>query len=258
MKLIVSLLCLALLLASVWALFLFRSNRRLTAELETYRHRISKLEIEQQQQDHLFLDLRAERHDLMKHITALQYLLEQSNAHDAQAYLQQLVSDYDSVSVPLKGEQAHLASFLHYTMHTADSRHINVSYDLEAPLTQLPLSMTEQSILVGNLLLNSLDAALAYSERKQNGFINVSSTIKGGLFILKLSNSSLPIEAHILDHLFSKQGLTSKQGKHQGLGASIVARLVKQKHGFLDYWYLNETFTVKVKLPIIKEENSSK
>lgn len=253
MELLIALLILAIIFLSVWLILALKAKRQVECARLFLQQRCKTFDEDLEHVRSLVLDLRADRHDSMKHITALHYLLEQGEEQEAKNYLDQLLSNYDATNLSLKGEETHLAAFLHHVKKATHSKQIEIRYDLEEPLSQLPLSLPEQSILVGNLLFNSLDAVESYYEVYGQGQIILSTSFKSGLYVLELSNSSLPIEAHILDHLFDKQVITSKKGEHEGLGTAIVARLVKKHHGSIDYCYLNKTFTVKIKLPKLIE-----
>ena len=75
---------------------------------------------------------------------------------------------------------------------------------------------------------------------------------RSGLYLLTCKNSSLPIPTDILDTLFKAFGRTTKPGaEHEGLGTKIIYDVVAQYHGFLDFVYKDEEFTVKIKFPAI-------
>lgn len=202
-----------------------------------------------------FLELRGQRHDMLKHITAMHYLLEQGKYAEAKSYMNHLAALYDATNLTIKGEHGHLAAFLFHAKLMAEEHGLELQLDLDAPLTRLPLNMTDQSTLVGNLIINSLEAAIDYTKQhhaQQTSFVRIFTSIKSGLYILEISNSTLPLDRDIVDVLFKEAGHTSKKGQHEGLGTYLIAQMTKKYHGTLDYRYLNHTFTVKIKIPFLQ------
>lgn len=223
---------------------LYKKNRLLQHERELLLR-------ERDGMNQSFHEIRAQRHDSMIHVTAIQFLLEQEKWLEAQSYLQQLVQTLDETNQAIRGEEGHMAALLLHLQQKAKQKGIAVKYDLEAPLSELPLSAINQSKLVGNLLNNSLDAALAFAEQEAGALISVETTLRSGLYILEIKNSTLPIPKEILDSLFQSYGQTTKAGEHQGLGTYVVKKLVDDHHGKLDFVYQKKTIAIKIKLPIL-------
>lgn len=224
--------------------------KRLARKLESEHRAVSD---QLQQMNDTFTDIRAQRHDMMKHVSAIQYLLEAGQFEEAKQYMQQLISVYDAVHESIKGEQGHLASLLYPLRMQAEEMGIAVHYHLELPLSAIPLSPIDQIRLLGNLLHNALEAAMGAAEQGLDSQIKLRSSRVGGHYIVEVSNTSLPIPGNILDRLYRRSGLTTKGGNHEGLGTYTIGKLVRQYKGKLDYQWDASEFYVKIKLPIIKD-----
>jgi two-component system, LytTR family, sensor histidine kinase NatK len=205
----------------------------------------------------LLLEVRAQRHDFMKHLTAVQFMLEQGQTVEAKAYLDELLGAVAAVNRFIQGEDGHIAGLLYGTYRQADEAGVRVRYLLDAPGSLLPLPMLKQSELLGNLLANSLEAAIAVREQGGEAEIILHSAVRSGLYLLELANTSLPIPGEIQDRLFRSPVPSAKVGfnarRHEGLGTYIVSRLVAQHHGTIHFMAENGRFEVKIKLPILRD-----
>jgi two-component system, LytTR family, sensor histidine kinase NatK len=213
----------------------------------------SKHEEQLEQINETFRIVRSERHDFLKHISAIHFMLENNKPNDAKQYLNELVESYEETNLSIKGESGVVASVLHQTYLRAKKSGIEVVYDLDVPLSTLPLSDQKIVTLIGNLLSNSLDASEEW--QKQTGkaaAVVVEFYKRSGLYILTCKNNSLPLQVHIVDSLFHTYGKTTKGIPHEGLGTKIIKDIVEEHQGFLDFVHKGEEFEVKIKVPAIR------
>jgi two-component system, LytTR family, sensor histidine kinase NatK len=213
----------------------------------------SKHDAQLEQINETFRVVRSERHDFLKHISAIHFMLENNKPNDAKHYLDELVESYEETNLSIKGESGVVASVLHQAYLRAKKTGIEVIYDLDLPLSTLPLSDQKIVTLIGNLLSNSLDACEEWQiQRGKPSTVIVEFYKRSGLYILLCKNNSLPIPAKIVDELFSSYGMTTKGGTHEGLGTKIIKDIVEKHQGFLDFVHKGEEFEVKIKVPAIK------
>ena len=204
------------------------------------------------QYNDLFQVVHSERHDFLKHISAVHFMVEKDGNQEIKQYLNQLVEGYGETNLSIKGEKGAVASVLHRMYRKAQEKNINIEYDLDVPLSTLP--MTEKSIveLVGNILSNSIEASDEYQERhKKRARVICRISKRSGFYLLTCKNDCLPIPESILDHLFEKFGKSTKAGENRGYGTKIIHDLVRKHHGYLDYTYKDKNFTLKIKIPAI-------
>lgn len=205
-----------------------------------------------EQMNEAFLIVRKERHDFLKHISAMHYMLENKNHKEATTYLNELVEGYKETNLSIQGERGTVAGILHQSYRKGKDNGIEVTYDLEAAISSLPLSDRDLTELIGNILDNALEASAEWQkETGKQAHITLQTSKRSGLFILSCKNYTLPIPNDVLDHLFTKQARTTKSGDHEGLGTQIIAQITQKHAGYLDFVYKNQTFTLQIKLPAI-------
>ena len=207
---------------------------------------------EMEQMNETFLVVRKERHDFLKHISALHYMLENNNHKEATTYLNELVEGYKETNLSIQGERGTIAGVLHQSYRKGKDKGIEVTYDLGSPISSLPLPDLDLTALIGNILDNALEASAEWQEKNGNqAYITLQTTKRSGLFILTCKNYTPPLPNDVLDHLFTKQARTTKSGDHEGLGTQIIAQIAGKHAGYLDFVYKNQTFTLQIKLPAI-------
>ncbi len=200
-----------------------------------------------------FRIVRSERHDFLKHVSAIHFMLETNKNGEAKLYLDELVESYKETNLSIKGERGVVAGILHQMYRKARALDIEVVYDFDVPLSTLPLSDQQIITLIGNLLSNSIDACEDWQKKyNKQAFLSLQFYKRSGLYILQSKNSSLPIPAQVLDQLFVNFGKTTKGEGHEGLGTKLIQDVVNESNGFLDFVHKDEEFVIKIKIPSIK------
>lgn len=221
--------------------------------MKVLQKEIENLTSQREQFNETFRIVRGERHDFLKHISALHFMLDNENYKEAREYLNNLVDGYEETNLSIKGEKGSVAGILHQMYRHAKKEGIEVIYDLDLPLSSLPLIDKDIVTLIGNLLSNSLDACEEWQQvRGKQASLTLQFYKRSGLFLLTCKNNSLPIPTNILDHLYQSYGKTTKGGFHEGLGTKLIKEVVDQNQGFLDFVHKDEEFSVKIKIPAIR------
>lgn len=222
----------------------------MTSTMQKYQASLASVQQDMKRLDDTFLSIRAQRHDFLKHINTLHYLLDERHIQKATEYMNDLVDDYDVVNTSIKGEAAYMASILFQYAKRARDEHVTLSYQLNIAVSKLPLQPIDQVNLIANLLENALDAA-AHSSMKEKK-VTLETSIYGGIYRISIVNTTNPIPHEILDHLFTQFNKTTKGGEHQGLGTYIIKDIISRYNGQLDYTYEVNKMTINITLPNIK------
>src|SRR5699024_8574879 len=83
-----------------------------TAQLEKLERQVERFTTEREQMNETFRIVRAERHDFLKHISSLHYMLENRNETEAKSYLDDLIDGYEETNLSIKGERGTVAAIL--------------------------------------------------------------------------------------------------------------------------------------------------
>src|SRR5690625_1560284 len=209
-------------------------------------------EKELDQMNETFKKVRSERHDFLKHISAIHFMLEKKQMNEAKTYLDDLVGTYEETNMSIKGEKGIVAGILNSSYRKATKLGISTDYDLDIPISSLPMTDQEIVSLIGNLLSNSIEACEEWQNNRGNqAYLSLEFFKRSGLFILICKNDSMPIPTHILDKLYQSFGHSTKEGEERGYGTKIVHDIVRKYNGLLDFTYKQEQFTVKIKIPAL-------
>ncbi|WP_078556392.1 sensor histidine kinase [Bacillus alkalicellulosilyticus] len=225
----------------------------LATKLYDLYQNIKEYKSEQKQMNMTFETVRSERHDFLKHVGAIQFMIENNNFQEAKGYISELVDSYEETNLSIKGERGSVAGILHSFYKKAKKESIDISFELDLPVSSLPLSDKDIVTLLGNILSNSIEAAKEWqTQRSEKAQISLQFFKRSGLFIMVCRNNTLPIPSDILDRLFESYGRTTKGGDHQGLGSKLIHTTVKAYNGILDFVYKEEEFMIKIKIPAFR------
>lgn len=213
--------------------------------------KIAVTEVQHDNYNQTFQMLRKERHDYLKHINAIHYLMQKQSGEEAKQYMEVLIDGYEETNLSIKGEHGAVAAILHSIYKRAHTSNIAINYHLDIPCSKLPLPTPKVVALLGNILENALDACEEWHQQTGvHGFIEMTLQKRSGLYILTCKNRTLPLPKKIADHLFQRAGVTTKSS-HDGLGTSIIQNIIEEQHGYLDFSNEKEMFTLICKIPSI-------
>ncbi|WP_419393874.1 sensor histidine kinase [Cytobacillus praedii] len=209
------------------------------------------MDMQLKQFNETFQMVRKERHDYLKHVAAIQYLLENEQFEEAKSYMANLLDNYEVTNLSIRGELGAIASVLHANYKQARTENIAINYQLDVPVSQLPIESSQLVVLVGNILENAVDACSEWQrESGEQGFVELSLQKRCGLYLLSCRNSTLTLEKDIADQLFLTSGISTK-AHHTGLGTTIIQEIVHKHHGFIDFTAEKNTFSITCKIPSV-------
>lgn len=241
------------LLPFVVAILIEFGRFELSQRIASYQYDIRTMEEHHDHFNETFRIVRSERHDFLKHVSAIHFMLEKEKNLEAKKYLDQLVDNYEETNLSIKGERGTVAGTLHQAYRKAKNKGIEIIFDLDLPLSSLPLNDQAIVTLLGNLLSNSIEACEEWQHKtNEQATLLLQFYKRSGLYLLICKNNSLPIPTVILDRLYHSYGHTTKQEGHEGLGTKLIIQIVEEHKGILDFVHKNEEFTVKIKIPVIR------
>ena len=88
-------------------------------QVSIFSKRLKQFEDRSSHFNETFRIVRSERHDFLKHVSAIHYLLEHERNQEAKDYLDQLVDGYEETNLSIKGERGVVAGVLHQVYRRA-------------------------------------------------------------------------------------------------------------------------------------------
>ncbi|MCJ7841100.1 GHKL domain-containing protein [Lederbergia sp. NSJ-179] len=207
-----------------------------------------KMEKNYEQQTTLLNELRRQRHDLEKHLSAI--LHADTNRHETDSYKQEISSRFTELDKVLHSESNVVAGCLHAYYMQAKEKDVLLDYQLHQALSGLPLSEYELISMIGNILENAIDAAADLP----NGKVLFTCRKQSGIFIIICQNHTLPLDDRILNRMYTSKAESSKAGNHEGVGTQEIKQIVKRRQGTLDFSLIKDQFTLKIKLPDVRKD----
>jgi len=224
-------------LLAVWAskMLVEEAQRRAQEQQEMWKLK-SELAISQR--------LREFHHDLVNHLTTVSMLIQIGAGDRAVKYLHEILRSTRPSAETAANTESHtvtlLLGMLGQKFARAEQENISLKVELGSGWNPVAVPDDVAVRLLGNLIDNALDAAALANgggsngsksnEKGGGGKVEVSVTADRPTVRFRVWNNGPPIPRSDLQRIF-KPGETTKGGSHQGLGLSIVRRLVDEHGG---------------------------
>ena len=185
------------------------------------------------------------RHDLQNEIQTVRALIkdgELENAENIWSEMQMRLNSTKSIqycSMPL------LNAVLNVKLSDVEDKNISTDIVLRG-CKLMPLSPYNVCSLFGNLIDNAIEAVNKEKDEKE---IIIHSTVKNGLFLLKVQNTCTSVPKTDKDKNF----ISDKKEPDHGHGSRIVKRIVQEHSGQYLTEHENDMMTVIVALPVKAE-----
>ena len=184
--------------------------------------------------EELILLVREKQHDIKNHINAMQSMIYTSKSYEElvekqKAYCDYIVDESAMTGILTSIENPLLAGFMYNRVKNAQSKGIEVQYDLA--FSKEPVSITEYTIveMMGILFDNAVEAVmeLGQEQGKKLSAVLMRTTEK---IVFTLSNPyEVKESGNIVDitSLFDQ----SSKGKNRGIGMKKLKKMVKEADG---------------------------
>ncbi|MCL2718046.1 MAG: GHKL domain-containing protein [Lachnospiraceae bacterium] len=190
--------------------------------------------------------MKAFKHDIRSHLTALKEYFLKSNPADATMYFDRLLGEIEVSEVYSETGNIAFDSIINYKLRNARQDNIQLDVSLFIPQV-ISIEVTDVVTILANLLDNALDAIAKVDEKILNLYIEFN---KDSLFIradnsfdgfVKYSEGKIGEE---------KQITTSKNGAGHGYGLKNIKKAAEKYNGCVDISHTNKIFSVKIFLYI--------
>ena len=216
-------------------------NKLLSMQIEYYDYELEQIKISQ-------MAVNSIKHDIEKHLLALQIDLDEHKFNDARESITMLIGDLHMGDGPANSGNASIDAILNYKANTAKEYGINIVCDLQLPFS-LDLNATDIAVIFGNALDNAIDACkfaevlckiitVTVEYERQNLYIAMSNPYAGSL-----------------EYSGSGDLKTKKENKSlHGIGLRNIEETIKKYDGLMDISTQNGCFNLKIILFNVSEK----
>lgn len=238
-----------------WLIYVF--TRRMFQQEQ--QEELMKLKIKEYENQNFYIknmedimqNIRAQRHDFNNHVSTLYGLIFLNKLEEAKKYILDLAEDISFANKIIDVGHPVITALINVKRDKILREKINMSLDVQLP-QNLSFDYIDISIVIGNLLDNAIEACLNPCVKEP--FIDFRILTKESYLIIEISNSKSSTVRVESD--FSEHGFTTKEDKeNHGFGLSNIKRIVTQYEGFLKIEDKENTFDVRIALPLEKEFN---
>ncbi len=212
---------------------MFQLNRQKSLEAENWLL-IRQIQAQKEHYSELtaqYDSIRRMRHDIQKHITAMDSLLSAGRSEKAAAYVSELrASEYDA-SLGIC-EHPVVDAFLHNTIQSALGAGMTVQAAVSIP-EDIALADTDLVCTFGNLLDNALEACVGL----EGACIRVESYVAGGCLVIRAEN---PVFSSGSEKAVRIPGLD------RGIGMRVLADLAEKYDGRFSYEQEGDLFRAEI------------
>lgn len=181
--------------------------------------------------DHLWVEVKGQRHDLNNHLDTLHGLLELGFYTEAKEYINDLVEETSTINEIIDIGQPEIAVLILAKMSQATAKDIDFQFEiLNKTKSKLVLSGNRKMDLVkilGNLLDNAFDEVMKLSPDQR--LVVLNGEIRNDVFQFLVKNKlSQQISPAMIEQMFLPRKTTKNS---TGIGLSIVNERVKRNEG---------------------------
>ena len=194
-----------------------------TLELKEKNHQLNMQAVQYENLQEKITDARRAKHDVRHHIALMQEYLTHGNLTALREYLNQYSADLPDDTLVRFCENTAANAVLLYFAQQAKNHKIDYIVKADIP-ADLPVSETDISVLLGNLIENALDACKA--ENTDNTKIIVRANYIGASLCITVDNTFTGTLKHAGDG-----SLASTKHKGAGLGTQSVRSIAEQYGG---------------------------
>ena len=180
--------------------------------------------------------LRIFKHDVKNHALSLKYYIDNYDSEGAAEYLDNIFDYINYTKEYAKSGNSEIDSLINYKMDLAEKYDIKSEVNLTIP-DKLNINPFDLSIIVGNLLDNSIEAA----SRSEGKFINISIELDRNVLYICIFNSYDGKRKYTGSKL-----ATTKNNENHGLGLYSVERSVEKYNGTMNIHHDNSVFYVDI------------
>ncbi|WDH85253.1 sensor histidine kinase [Paenibacillus urinalis] len=181
--------------------------------------------------DHLWVEVKGQRHDLNNHLDTLHGLIELGFYNEAKEYINEIVEETSTINEIIDIGQPEIAVLILSKMSQATAKNIDFQFEIlnktESKLVLLGSRKMDVVKILGNLLDNAFEEVMKLSPDQR--LVVLNGEIRNDVFRFFIKNK---LSQHLSPAMIKQMFLPRKTTKNStGIGLSIVNERVKRNEG---------------------------
>ncbi|TMU83460.1 GHKL domain-containing protein [Bacillus sp. BHET2] len=197
---------------------------------------------------HYINNVKLQRHDFVHHLLASKKMLDHGHYEECKEYLDEVLEEASSVSEILPLTSDAVAGMLLSYKDLAFKKNVHIHYIIYDNLRDIPCRVYELNKILGNLLLNSIEAVEIEEECKRQVTVTIGKNNNEYFFEISNFANIDEFEKNITE-MFKEGFSTKKEKGNHGHGLSIVQSIVEKYKGYLYPELVDHSVTFVVKIP---------
>lgn len=210
-------------------------NQLLSKEVEYY---ISQNEIQEKNYE----KIKELKHNLKNNLICIKELIDEDKLNQSKDQINHLLGEISNIEKYSNSGNVAIDSIINYKFNYAKEYKIDLFSEVEIP-SNLNLDISDISVLLGNLLDNSIEACKKVREGQKSISIEIFYT-KGNLLIKCENNFIGEIEYNSKGEIIT----TKKDNKNNGIGLKSIKRIVSKYNGEMTINIKDNTFIISILL----------
>lgn len=190
--------------------------------------------------------LKSQRHDFVHHLLATKQMLKRGKYEETLAYINSVLEEIAAISEVLPIQSDAISGLLLSYKEKASALGIEVFYQINDNLSYLPCKTYEINKVLGNLIVNAIEATRDLAEEKKYIHMKI---YRDKYYRIQVSNFIDENNTINSAPSFFSPGFSTKSGKDRGYGLAITEELIEQYNGDIYFELTNDLITFKVNLP---------
>lgn len=192
--------------------------------------------------------IRSQRHDFIHHLLALKKMLNSESYNKSADYINSILEETSYISDVLPVASEAIGGLLLSYKEKAINKGININYHITDDLSSFPCKFYESNRILGNLILNSIEAVEQLSEEKR--YINLRIYRNDIFYVIELSNfvNNDELEENI-NQIFNRGFTTKNSISNSGQGLAIIEEITVKYGGHIYPEVIDDMVTFIVKIP---------
>ena len=192
--------------------------------------------------------IRSQRHDFIHHMLAMKQMLNNGNFDESVDYVNSVIEETTFTSDVLPVASEAIGGVLLSYKEKAAKNGINVFYHITDDLVSLPCKIFEVNRILGNLILNAIEAVYQLEEEKR--YVNMKIYRNDVCYVIEVSNYiDVTIVEESIENIFDPGFTTKLNTSNTGQGLSIIENLVTQYGGYIYPNITDDMITFNVSIP---------